>query len=392
MDFSRKIILLVAFIFIAALSGKADARADAHIWEFTGEDGAPIAGAWRVERGSGEIKEGSLEIKDGSFPVIYSPERLNVPSDENVFLVRLKTDKPGVANLSIYSAHTNFAYSMSFRLQASSEYRDYRVYLKDIVAGGDFIYDFALKLPGNNLDASIDSIGFYEPTPFEVVSIFWEGFWEAEPIVVGTSNKVKAPGFGSLNFVTFLYFSTPFFIFAALLILYFYSRRLTRNLVFKAVLIGFVTSALLFSIRMDFNWLAVWKSDRSTLQGKNAGERIRALNHGNYDGYFDFIDSVREIVPEGASIRPANRRVDEYSDHVARSVSYYLLPVKSAPNADYLWLYFDEIDRSVTYDPDNEQLKKGKKVIASGVRPMKYFGDEAALFKFADRERDGTAP
>ena len=374
---------------LTSLAGGALAEVGEHMWEFAGED---AAGAWRVERGALEVKEGRLNIRDGSFPVIYSPVGLEIPSEENVLRLRLKTNKTGVATLSLFSAHTNFAYSASFRVRAATEYRDYRVYLKGRLPGGDFIYDFALKLPGNNLNASIDAIGFYEPTSGEVISILWEGFWDAEPIEAGTSNRVRTPRFASLGFLTILYFLTPLFIFVITLILYFSSGRLTRDLFLRAVLYGFAISALLFTFRMDYNWFRAWSVDRASLKGKDIDERIRTLYDGNYDTYFDFIDEVRRSVPKGARVRPANRRVNEYDDHVARSVAYYLLPVRSAPNGDFLWLYFDEIDKGITYDPDYGALMKGKKVLASGVRPIKIFASEAALYKHDKRGRGGVAP
>jgi hypothetical protein len=389
MDISRKIIFLALFFFLALFSTNALAKDFAHIWEFEGE---ADAGGFRVERGTLESKDGSLEIKNGSFPVIYSPERLNVPSEECVFYLRLKSEKPGVAILSLFSAHTNFAYTLSFRVHASSDYRDYRVYFKDRIASGDYIYDFAMKLPGNNLRVSIDSIGFYKPTRMEVVSILWEDFWEAEPIEVGTSNRVSSPGFGSVNFLTILYIITPIFFLFTLAILYLVSRRMNRAALLNALIISFALSAFLFTLRMDYNWLSTWSVDRASLKGLDSGERIRALNYGNYDSYFDFIDGVRATVPEGAKVRPAARLVNDYSDHVARSVSYYLLPVKSAPKAKFVWLYFDEIDRGIIYDPELKALKRGKRGYVWRVKPVKLFGSDGALYGPLDWEEEEAKP
>ena len=381
MDIRRTVIFLLALFFLTSFTVSAVAGGGEYLWDFTGEGGSLDSGSWRLKRGTLEDAERGLDIKEGSFPVIFSPVGLDIPSSENVFYIRLKTDKPGLATLSLFSAHTNFAYSISFRVRASKDYRDYRVYFKEVIAGGDYIYDFALKLPGNNLNASIESIAFYEPTWSELFSVFWDGFWEPEPIGVGTSNLIEAPGFGSLTFLTVLYILTPLLIVLALIILYFYSGRITGKLFFKAILIGFAISALFFTLRMDFNWLVIWGDDLENLRGKEVGERLRALNYGNYDSYYDFIDEVREIVPEGSKARPAGRYVNDYNDHVARSVAYYLLPVRSAPNADYLWLYFDEVDSGITYNPDKGTLVRGPQALPSRVRPVRIFGGDAALYK-----------
>ncbi len=371
----RLSLLLFSLFFFAGT-----AVAGERLWEFEGNE---ALSGWRFERATPELKDGSIVIEDGSFPVIFSPGQLNIESGQSVFSFRMKTNKPGFATLSLYSAHTNFTYLLNFRVRATDEYREYRVYLGDLIPSGEIIYDFALKLPGNKLHTSIDSIGFHSPGKMELAGIFWDGFWWPEPIEVGTSNRVNAPVFGSLSMLTLLYCLIPLCAVAFIIAGRLRSTRFTRAMLFKALLIGFAVPAVLFTFRMDFNWLEVWRVDRAMLAHKSETERIRMINHGNYDSYFDFIDEVKKLVPAGELVRPAGRRVNAYDDHVARSVAYYLLPVRSSPEANYLWLYFDEVDSSITYDAALAALKKGDKVLVRGVRPIRLFGAEAALYEAA---------
>lgn len=369
---------LISFILFFLLLAPSPVQASETLWEF--EDSAALSG-WRFDRVTPRIKDGALQIEDGSFPVIYSPGRLNIPATLSVLTFRIKTNKPGSVKFSFYSAHTNFTYVLNFHIQASDDFHDYRIYLGDKIPGGEILYDFAFKLPGNKLDASIDSIGFHSPSKMELAGVLWDGFWTPEPIRVGTSNLVQAPRFGSFSMLTLLYIfviiSTIIFLIVALL----RSGRFTREIFTGALVAGFALSAVLFTFRMDFNWLNVWASDRGALAGKSESERIRIINDGNYDSYFDFIDEMKTLVPEGEKIMPAARRVNEYDDHVARSVAYYLLPVVSSPGAHYMWLYFDETDRGVTYDAKLSTLKKGGDVVASDVRPVRLFGVESALYE-----------
>ena len=336
---------------------------------------------WRVERASYGLDGGRISLKDGSFPVIYSPGRLNVSAKESVLTLRIKSNKAGLVPLSIYSAHTNFTYVVDFRVRATDDFHDYRVYLGDIVPKSEVIYDFAFKLPGNKLNASIDSIRFHSPSSLELAGILWEGFWTPEPIEVGTSNRLRSPRLGTISMLTLLYLLIPFSVVVFAVVLFFRTGRLTRATFFKAFVAAFALSAFLFTVRMDVNWLGVWSVDRAALTGKSEAERIRAINNGNYDSYFDFIDEMKIIIPRGEKAMPAGRRVNAYNDHVARSVAYYLLPVRTVPKANYMWLYFDEIDAPITYDADRATLKKGKNIVAKGVSPVRLFAGEAALYK-----------
>jgi hypothetical protein len=158
------------------------------------------------------------------------------------------------------------------------------------------------------------------------------------------------------------------------------SGRFTRATFFKSILAGFALSAFLFTFRVDVNFLNMWRVDRATLANKSEPERLRAINNGNYDSYFDFIDEMKVLIPKGERAMPAGRRVNAYNDHVARSVAYYLLPVRSAPKANYMWLYFDEIDAPITYDTERAMLRRGKNLVAKGVSPVRLFAGEGALY------------
>lgn len=366
---------IISLFLLCLLPGAGSAFAGETVWDFSESD---ALNGWRFDRAVPKLKDASLVIEDGSFPVIYSPGGLNIESGKSVFTLRVKTNKPGRVKLSIYSAHTNFTYTLSFYIQATQDYRDYRVYLGDSIPGGEIFYDFAFKLPGNKLSASIDSIRFHSPGKMELAGIFWDGFWGPKPVV--SAGGLNTPMFGSLSMITLLYFFTVFIIVLLVLVGRLRSGRFTRAMLFKSMLAGFALSAVLFTFRVDVNFLNMWSVDRATLANKSGPERLRAINNGNYDSYFDFIDEMKSLIPEGEKIRPAGRQIDGYNDQIARNVAYHMLPVRSSPYANYLWLYFDEIDIGVTYDAELSVLKRGDEVLASDVRPVKLFGSEAALY------------
>ncbi|MBE9532055.1 MAG: hypothetical protein IME98_04545, partial [Proteobacteria bacterium] len=266
--FKLIITLLLFFLFHSTALVEASEK----LWDF--DDAGALSG-WRFERGTPGLKDSSLVIEDGSFPVIYSPERLNIDSAMSVFSLRIKTNKPGVVKLSIYSAHTNFTYTLNFDIQATDEFHDYRVYLGDTIPGGEIFYDLAFKLPGNKLDASIDSISFHSPGKLELLGIFWENFWGPKRIL--SASGVSAPMFGSISMLTILYILVPLITIILVVVGGIRSRRLTRALLFRALPIGFALCALFFTFRMDFNLLHMWRVDRATLAGKSESERLRAI-------------------------------------------------------------------------------------------------------------------
>ena len=68
----------------------------------------------------------------------------------------------------------------------------------------------------------------------------------------------------------------------------------------RAVLIAFGTAFLLFTLRMDLNWIALVRDDSQNLFNKPITERFRYLDGSDF---YEFIEFARASIPAGESAR-----------------------------------------------------------------------------------------
>ena len=123
-----------------------------------------------------------------------------------------------------------------------------------------------------------------------------KGFWDTEIISGTTIYYLPTPSLGpiSLNFMLY--------IIIAIIVLFLLTREKRRSdeAIKRAVLIGFGAAFLLFTLRMDLNWIALMREDAKNLFNRPIKERLRYLD-GN--DFYEFIEFVRTSIPAGEHAR-----------------------------------------------------------------------------------------
>ena len=116
-----------------------------------------------------------------------------------------------------------------------------------------------------------------------------------------------------------------------------FKRRGDSRAHIKAVATAFLVVGLLFTFRMDLRWVTLWSQDHKLLNA-NGDSTIFLLYEQRMGDFFEFVEFIKERVPEGESVRPASVKMGDY----IRLANYRLLPVKSSPKARYIWSYDDQ--------------------------------------------------
>jgi hypothetical protein len=149
-------------------------------------------------------------------------------------------------------------------------------------------------------------------------------------------NFIEEPRLGPLTYPTVLLIIAV--IAFTILLLYYHSleKSFSRRSAVKAYLLSFMIVGFLFALRMDLNWLAMFRHDIRTYRGKDIGARVVTL--ANHDLSY-FADFVRANIPEGELAREIAIDIDrDRNSHLAfKKVKYYLLPTKTSISGRYLW-------------------------------------------------------
>lgn len=165
-----------------------------------------------------------------------------------------------------------------------------------------------------------------------------------------TINLIKEPKLGPLTYPAVLLIIAVL-AFSVVLLYYRSSEKsLNRRSVVKASLLSFMIVGVLFTLRMDLNWLAMFSRDIRTYTGKDIGARIVALT--KRDLYY-FAGFVRESIPEGEMAREIEIDRKESGHFMSRKIKYYLLPTRTSISGRYLWA--NEFTRG-SYDAETREL------------------------------------
>lgn len=368
------IFFIPLLLFLAFLSPQAASSAD-YSWEFDSGDG--FAG-WHYD-GAQElsIEDGSLVLKGRTVKLI-SPPGVDIPGSKSVLWLRLKSPRMMIAAVGLESINGRI-FKKTFRAGGSEGYRDYRIYLGDTFGPEDMIYSFVVQVRGGYWDegeASIDFIRFYEPSALGLAGVWWQEFWEPDILKASTINFVTTPKSGPVYFPAAIYIIVIFLAVLIIIALYLKKAPALGGYVKKAVIAAFLTGAALFSLRMDYNWLVMWKDDASALSGRDVRGRtiaVFSILAKNFDDFYGFLEFVKRTVPEGERVSPAAGGESTY----VILAKYFLMPVLTSDSAKYLWSYND----GLVYDPGTHSLMQGTTVIASPVRLVAPYGERAALYE-----------
>ncbi|MBI5345076.1 MAG: hypothetical protein HZB83_07050, partial [Deltaproteobacteria bacterium] len=263
-------------------------------------------------------------------------------------------------------------YSKTFEFRGNG-YEEAGVYLGDILPEGARVRQFAVDFYAD--DVSIRAIRLEEPTLWQTVGAVNRRFWEPEEASIGTVNFIDSPDINGVSFLAVLYGVTAVVFSAAILFLYLKRGRVTGQALIKYMAFAFLASGLLFSVRMDYNWLHAARSDLNNLTGNTMRGRISTVYKGGLDDFLNFMDLIKKTIPENGVVKAAAKgRYGLYST----LGSYYLLPLRTSGKADYLWTYMDS---GLRFSQERRALLKGDEVAAWPIRLVMEYGPDAAIYR-----------
>jgi len=233
----------------------------------------------------------------------------------------------------------------------------------------NYIDNFVISFSGShNIKVRLDSLSFYEPTALGRLSLYWEEFWRPDFIIGTTVGFVTTPEAGGVGVLSMLYVFIGMTFIATIIFYLAGGLGLSSRKAAKNFVIIFLLAGLLFAIRMDYNWLTIWRDDIKTLSGLKPEERIRIK-------ILDFVNFVKRTVPAGRSVRPVDIGHDSPLATIAR---YYMLPTEDSSKARFLWSYGETLRLDAAsgalYDADGN-------VVAPRVRLFARYSDRAAIYE-----------
>ncbi len=255
-----------------------------------------------------------------------------------------------------------------FMLRSSTHTYSYD--LESILGPDDYVLDLSLDFllegqGGGTVD--IVDLSVKEASP---AGRALETFFTYDTLTTKMINHIDLPTIGRYGFLPVAYGLLIVFYFIASAV---FKRRGDPGARIKAVATAFLVVAVFVTLRMDLRWASMWSQDHKLLNANDHSAIFLLYEQGMGD-FFDFIDFVKEEVPEGESVRPASAKMGDY----IRLANYRLLPIKASPNARYIWSYDD---RGVRLTRGGALLDGGT-VIARSVELIALSGD-GALYREA---------
>ncbi len=334
---------------------------------------------WRFDHVSrARLTRDGLALRGSNYVRIAPPSGFTFPARRLAMEVEFWAPKSIVCNLRV-KASNGWVGMKTLRakiLDGSDGRARLDFYLGKVGGRGVQVQDFVLEFYSTeNVVLRLQSIRLYEPTTAEVASLLWEEFWRPDFITGATVGFVTTPSAGPLGFLSILYILMAVLFTAILIIWRTRGGSEWRKDVTKAVVVVIASAGILFALRMDYNWLVIWRDDLKTLTPVGVDERLRIVYNHNFDSFLDFISFVKESVPPGQAVRPATLGYDTPLAAIAR---YYMLPLEHSASARYLWSYGE-----VLYtDPATSALRDSKgRLIAPRARLFARFATNAALYE-----------
>jgi len=332
---------------------------------------------WRFEHvEKARFAEGGLLLIGEKYMKIAPPTGFRAPLRRMAMELSFKTPKSLICNVLVKSADGRKARkSVKVKiLEGGDEERHLRVYLGKAVAG-TYIDDFVVEFYGpDKLEVSLDSLRLYEPTTAGIASMLWDEFWRTGFVSIDLMVNVPSPKADGLGFISMLYILIALAFITAIAIYMVRGHGLSLRKSLGVLVIIFLVAGVLFTLRMDYKWLVMFRDDVKTLPGADVGKRIRLVNNRHYDSFFDFLDFVKRSVPAGSAVRPATIAKTQPLAAIAR---YYLLPVDTSENGGFLWSQGE-----ARLDPESGALYDGKgRLIAPRVRLFARYSGNGAIYE-----------
>lgn len=200
----------------------------------------------------------------------------------------------------------------------------------------------------------------------------WQEFWDTNFIKGSTINYISPPLSNPITFTLLIFIAGALFFIAAI----FLKRQFSKQAFVKCAIVSFMFAGVLFGLRMDLNWLTVFKKDIKMFSGKDIDERIAASSGFDLKYFMDF---VRKTVPEGEQVREIKIDPWDLSHTLTKLGNYYLLPAKISNKGRYVWIY----DFSVaSYDAETNILTVNDSVFKA--RLFATYRSGAYIFQIMD--------
>jgi len=339
---------------------------------------------WRFENvKEARFSQGGLLLKGNNYLTIGRGSAFAAPAGGVAMKVRFKAGTP--ENLVFHillKTDKGWESAKTKRVNAGAapdEESVIRLYLGKAPASrssGPNHYNFGISFSGaDKIVVRLDSLRFYKPSFLGLFALYWEEFWTPDVIVGTTVGYVATPSAGGLGFISMLYIFTGLAFIPALFLSRHGGRRLSLPAAGKTLVIIFLCAWVVFAVRMDFNWLNIWRDDLENLSGADVETKVRLVNYHAYDSILDFVDFIKKTVPAGRAVRPAATAHDAPLAVISR---YYMLPVEDSAQADFLWSY----GQNLRLDSKSGALYAADgKVLAPRVRLFAGFAGKAAIYE-----------
>lgn len=358
--------------------------ASERLFDFRAAAGAGSLQGWEVKNATAaDMTERGLRLRAPNFVKIISPRGLGIPHDAGIMEINFFTSVSLYANVFFLTSGGKPLSAKDFKVKTGVGYGDgkvsYRIYVGGVAGRGQGIDAVRLYFSGSrDIGVTLVSIRFYNPGLSGLAGFFWEKFWEPDFITGSSPNFISMPVAGPFSFPAFLYILLIILTVVGTISLFVKRKILTKGLLLKTIVISFLTCAFLYTLRMDYNWLVIWRDDAAAFSAKSSAERIRDLNYvdgKNPYNFFNYIDFVKESVPGEKTVRLIGYG---FSDVPAAISRYYLLPVRVSDTPDYFLTYGE---KNIRFDPGDLTLYEGGRAVASPVVPFRVFAANARIFE-----------
>jgi len=266
---------------------------------------------WRFEHVSeARFINGGLLLKGNNYVRIAPPTDFRRPAGRMAMELRFKAPKSLIVNIRI-RASDGWQVAKTVRVKVAGKgdmEKTLNIYLGKHSGGkaDTYLRDFVVEFHGKEeVTLRLDALRLYRPGGLGLVSLLWGEFRTPDFITGQTIGFVTAPEAEGLGFISMLYILIGLAFIAVLILYRLKGHGLSRSMATGALVIIFLFASFLFTLRMDFNWLSIFRDDVKTLSPVGLEKRIDLVNNRDLETFFDFIRFVKESVPAGVSIRPA---------------------------------------------------------------------------------------
>jgi len=331
-------------------------------WRFVNVDNASPAG-------DGLLLTGSRSV------IVLTPAGFKAPPGANVLRLRFRSSKRLACNIRV-NTFMGGVVKKSIRAGGAGEVTDLDFYLGGLKGGGDYINKLEIQFYTiEKVKVELISARFYRPALPGLLRVFWKGFLRPDMITNFTIASVTTPMVGGLGFLSVLYVLIILSIGTSFGVVFFIKKSGRRRSFLKAFILVFLVWGFVFAVRMDYNWLVIWKGDAAALGGRPVGERIKEVNNRDLDNFLDYMDFIKSTVPSGKTAAPAALSADSPLAAMAR---YYLLPLETSSAPDFLWSF---ADKDLHLDASSGVLYGAQGKVAAPVRVFKKFAANAVIFE-----------